>query len=158
MPHRIWFKQQQPFDYLPLKVGVGLLPESILNYENCFMANLGVKKYTTRKRRMEGDYYVVQGSRFNAKPVEPRIEFAAFCRGILNLRDGTLDGSRLMFPDRFAEVDLGIKGVTFNDLCNELLSLNKGATLDTPFFVNRLTPFDMEVSFSTPEITLVKSI
>jgi len=38
------------------------------------------------------------------------------------------------------EKDLGVKGATFEQLRDELLRLNKKATLDTPFYVNLLEP------------------
>lgn len=40
----------------------------------------------------------------------------------------------------FAESDLGIKNVTFEQLRDELLRLNKKATIETPFYVNLLEP------------------
>lgn len=148
--HRIWFVQQKPFDYLPLRAGLGLVAEEELNNHPGF-TGLCPKIYTTRTRPMKGEYYVVEGSRFKAKPVKPRIEFRCTQSCKLDLRNAlVLTGNKscsdlwatpqilarndLTFP----ELDLGIKRSTFEQLRDELLRLNKKATLDTPFFVNKL--------------------
>lgn len=95
-----------------------------------------------------------KGSRFSAKPVEPRVEFRV--RGVweLHLRSKELydysygeirygnEGLEKLSQDglTYPELDLGYKYATFEDLVEELLHLNKKATLDTPFYVNRLIP------------------
>lgn len=165
MNKRIWFTQQKPFDYLPLRVGLGLLPKNAMDYENCFMANLCPKIYTTRTHPLRGEYYVVEGSRFKAKPVEPRIEFQVRHSWKLNLRtaiidlgngwiiewgalhrkEKSLDG--VNFPDEllgltFPELDLGIKGTSFGRLIDELFLAYPKAAIDTPFYVSRLDPIE----------------
>ena len=120
------------------------------------------KIYTTRKSPLKGEYYVVKGSRFKAEPVEPRIEFKVERSLELNLDleainiggtwvhhellqqketdDDIIQKVRDIFnmpPGyTFPELDLGYKGATFEDLKNVLLDCNKGATVDTPFYVN----------------------
>ncbi len=148
---RIWFVQQKPFDYRPLRVGLGLISIKELNARG--VAGLCPKIYTTRTRRLSGEYYVVDGSRFKAKPVEPRIEFRVTNTCRLNLAEGLVCPIHNGKPDyenwatveilnkndlTFAELDLGIKGVTYGQLRDELLRLNPEATIDTPFYVNLL--------------------
>lgn len=169
---RIWFVQQKPFDYMPLQAGLGYIASSMLqeyDYEvhqkhpPYFVPKLCPKIYTTRTRRMKGEYYVVEGSRFKAKPVEPRIEFKVEKSFEVNLSLESLysgctwihhtllqqettvpliqriqDVFNMPSDYSFPELDLGYKGATFEDLKNELLKLNPKATLDTPFFMNRL--------------------
>ncbi len=106
------------------------------------------KIYTTRTRRLSGEYVVVEGSRFRAKPVEPEIKFNVSISEELDLKraifkkDDNIIGwaianrGDLTFP----ELDLGIKGATFEHLKNELLRLNKKATIETPFYVNLIEP------------------
>lgn len=98
------------------------------------------KLFTTRPHRLNGDYRVVEGSRYDAHPVDPEIALTSVCRGKLNLRDRTLNGKPLLFPDQFAQADLGIKNVTFDDLVFVILNLNKKHTIDTPFYINSLFP------------------
>lgn len=145
MSKRIWFTQQQPFDYLPLRAGLGLITEDELN-EHPGFTGLCPKIYTTRTRPMQDEYYVVEGSRFKAKLVEPRIEFQVRISEELDLRRGIFkkgdtivgwaiaDRNDLTFP----ELDLGIKGSSFSDLKGALLKLNPKSTVDSPFYVNRL--------------------
>lgn len=155
---RIWFTQQKPYDYVPLRWGLGYLRDddgadegtSSLDREllqhNFMCADGSVKvypkSYTTRTRKMSGEYYVVEGSRFKATPVEPRIEFQVLRVQELNLKTVELDGSPLLFANTFAEFDLGYRGATFDQLRDELLKLNPKATIDTPFYVNKLTPME----------------
>lgn len=152
MRKRIWFVQQKPFDYLPLRAGLGLITEEEMNSHPGF-TGLCPKIYTTRTRPMYGEYYVVEGSRFKAKPVEPEIQFRVTENAHLNLSEGlvcpihngksdyeswaaieTLDQAVLTF----AELDLGIKGSSYSGLVNILLKLNKTSTINTPFYVNLL--------------------
>jgi len=154
---RIWFVQQQPFDFMPLKAGLGIITEEELDeyigYWNKFPSKtrpvLCPKIYTTRKQPMSGEYQVVRGSRFKAVPLDPPIEFQVKCSVPFNLRDlsipmdcditGNLDlHSRYMIP----ELDLGIVGTTAEMLRDELLRLNKKATLDTSMYINKLEPLD----------------
>jgi len=137
MVKRIWMVQQKPFDYRPLRAGLGLITEEL---DAPGMTGLCPKIYTTRTHRLSGEYYVVEGSRFKAKPVVPEIRFKVTTVASLNLHDGVVT-----FPPRFdfswktfPEKDLGVKGATFEQLRDELLRLNKKATIDTPFFVNKL--------------------
>jgi len=100
------------------------------------------KIYTTRTHHLSGEYIVVEGSRFKAKPVVPEIRFKVTKVASLNLHDGVatfppmFDFSWKTFPEK----DLGVKGAAFEQLRDELLHLNKKATLDTPFYINRLEP------------------
>ena len=154
--HRVWFVQQKHFDHMPLKAGLGMITEDELKdyngYWNKFpLATRPVlcpKKFTTRTRRMSGEYYVVQGSRFKAIPLDTPIQFRVTESIPYNLRDDTiivngevvpstlLDGGDYTFP----EMDLGIKGTNYFNLRDELLKLNKKTTVDTKFFINRLEP------------------
>jgi hypothetical protein len=106
------------------------------------------KLYTTRTHKLNGDYYVVEGSRFKAKPVEPRIEFTAHPVATIKFTD---EHSTLLYrplidwhspedqiPSNLPELDLGISGVTFPHLRDELFKLNKNAVLDTIFHINKL--------------------
>ncbi len=156
--HRIWFKQQKPFDYMPLKAGLGIVSErDLFNYtelENMVRRDefpeLCQKIYTTRTRKMSGEYVVVEGSWFKAVPVQPSITFKVAKTWQLDLKkerfliDGTFSLTKylhLELPDyTFPELDLGLKGATFQDLREELLKLNKNATIDTPFYISRLEP------------------
>lgn len=155
---RIWFTQQKPFDYVPLRWGLGYLRDDdgvekgtstldkVLLDHNFLYGNGEVsvcpKSYTTRTRKMSGEYYVVEGSRFKATAVEPRIEFQVLRVHELNLRTVELDGSPLIVPNTFAEFDLGITRATFDQLRDELLKLNPKATIDTPFYVHKLAPME----------------
>lgn len=157
---RIWFTQQKPFDYVPLRWGLGYIEPP--SFER---SRFSPKIYTTRTHALKGEYYVVEGSRFKAKPVEPRIEFQVKASFKINLRKailefddgligecGMLDGYRLerlvgsFFKNvpkeiyTYPELDLGVGGATFYNLRSELLRLNKNATLDTPFYVNLIEP------------------
>lgn len=154
---RIFFTQQKNLNinYLPLRWGLGqytdaqietlsglFKPDAPDNPKNKYCPKI----YTTRTRPMQGEYYVVEGSRFKAKPVEPRIEFQVRISEELDLRRAVFKKNNnivgwaianrndLTFP----ELDLGIKGSIFEQLRDELLRLNKKATIDTPFFVNKL--------------------
>ena len=167
---RIWFKQQKPFDYMPLRAGLGLASSEELaayNTERARVTPIGVqpptftrlceKIYTTRTRGMSGEYYVVEGSRFKAKAVEPEIKFEAEPIYILYLQTLSihdLNGEyvcstirRVNFKGHctFPELDLGYRGATFEQLRDELLKLNPKATIDTPFYVNKLTPIEVSV-------------
>lgn len=105
------------------------------------------KFYTTRTHKLDGEYHVVEGSRFKAKPVEPEIKFTAELIGRINFKtedwDGVTEGAFILghVPKNIkviAEDDLGHSGATLEKLRDELLRLNKKATIDTPFFVHRL--------------------
>ena len=153
---RIWFVQQQPFDFMPLMAGLNMISEDALQvYQDHMNSNpltavghLCPKIYTTRTRRMSGEYQVVRGSRFKAKPLDPPIQFKVdesyeidFTAKVLLLGGSALfpsylDNGRYKFP----ELDLGIKGTTMKMLHAELLKLNKKATVDTPFYINKLAP------------------
>lgn len=142
---RIWMVTMKAFDYLPLHAGLGLITEEELSNHPGF-TGLCPKAYTTRTRPMQGEYYVVEGSRFKAKPVEPRIEFQVRISEELDLRRGvfkkkdTIVGWAIANKNdlTFPELDLGIRGTTFEQLRDELLRLNPKATISTPFFVNLL--------------------
>ncbi len=181
MAKRIWFTQQQvPYDFMPLRAGLGLISIDELREYAIFYGSevkdailkmhqrscpsltdfgynpemLCSKIYTTRTRRLSGEYVVIEGSRFKAKPVEPEIKFQVNQTWKLSLKHGLiypwhtvkagsvwggtqiLDKGGLTFP----ELDMGIKKATFEQLRAELLRLNKKATIETPFYVNLLEP------------------
>lgn len=157
---RIWFTQQKAFNYIPLRMGLGYLSHieaaPDYNYGHPQDRQLCPKIFTTRTHRLKGEYYVVEGSRYKARPVKPRIEFRVRSVYELNLRDGTVkDQFGLVFPVSefrqfvingrrfdytFPELDLGIKGATFEELKKELLRLNPRASEDTTFYVHLLEP------------------
>ena len=155
---RIWFVQQQPFEFMPLKAGLGIITEDELNRYSRYFTKFPLidppalcpKIYTTRTRRMSGEYQVVRGSRFKAKPLDPPIEFKVvesievdFKRNLLMIGGSALYPSYLGRGEHtFPELDLGIKGTTQKMLHAELLKLNKKATVDTPFYINKLAPID----------------
>lgn len=162
----IHFTQGEAFDYIPLKLGLGYLKESdfpdkhdLYHYSEragC-LVRLCPKIYTTRLKPLKPHltYTVVKGRRGYAKPVELKIEFRV--RGVweLHLRSKELynydygeirygnEGLEKLSQDglTYSELDLGYKYATFEDLVEELLHLNKKATLETPFYINRLVPF-----------------
>lgn len=161
---RIWFTQQQKLNcnYLPLRWGLGQYSdEAIDDFARIFKNDAPdnpkklycPKLYTTRTHCLSGEYIVVEGSRFKAKPVEPRIEFRVTSTCRLNLAEGLVCPIHNGKPDyenwaaveilnknnlTFAELDLGIKGAAYGHLRDELLRLNPKATIDTPFYVNLL--------------------
>jgi hypothetical protein len=144
---RIWFTQQKPFDYIPLRLGLGYLTAEQADAASekikygIARPTLLPKMYTTRKHRLSGEYYVVEGSRFKAKPVEPRIEFTAHpVATIIFSGDHKLDwySHNDQIPINLPELDLGILGATFDHLRDELFKLNKNVTVDTKFHINRL--------------------
>ena len=128
------------------------------------------KIYTTRKSPLKGEYYVVEGSRFKAKPVEPRIEFKVeqsweLDLGLEAIKFGKTMANHTLLQKKeiddfvirklvesfntleghsFPELDLGYKTATFEGLKNVLLNCNKGTTIDTPFYVNRLEPINSD--------------
>lgn len=149
---------------MPLRAGLGLITIKTLQDYNLERAKtkpanekpfltLTPKFYTTRTHKLDGEYQVVEGSRFKAKPVYPRIEFRVDMSCRLDLRNAlvTTDTEKYgevwaMLPIlsrddlTFPELDLGIKGRSFSDLRDELLRLNKKATIDTSFYVSKLAP------------------
>ena len=152
---RIWFPQQKDWDYIPLRWGLGYYSEDnvreILTKENLVFGNgelpICAKIYTTRTKPLKGDYYVVQGNRFKASALEPRIEFRVNMSCQLDLRNGlvTTDGNTWATTEilsrngrNFAELDFGDMGVTFEQFRDELLKLYPKTTIDTPFFVSKL--------------------
>jgi hypothetical protein len=133
--------------YFSLRWGLGMLDEAkakIVGSQYGYCSKL----YTTRTHRLSGEYYVVEGSRYKSKAVEPRIEFKVTISEELDLKRGifkkgdTICGwaianrNALTYP----ELDIGVTGTTFLQLRDELLRLNKKATIETPFFVNVLEP------------------
>lgn len=153
---RIWFVQQQPFDFMPLRAGLKMISEDALQvYQDHMNSNslttacrLCPKVYTTRTQRMSGEYQVVRGSRFKAKPLDTPIQFRVvesmevdFENNLLMVGKSALYPSYLNEePHTFPELDLGIKGTTMKALHSELLRLNKKATVDTTFYINKLAP------------------
>ena len=143
---------------MPLKAGLKMIPEDALQVYQDHMnsnpqtavGNLCPKIYTTRTRRMSGEYQVVRGSRFKAKPLDQPIQFKViesfevdFKSNTLLFCGGALYPSYLGIGDHtFPELDLGIKGTTQKMLHDELLKLNKKATVDTTFYVNKLAPIN----------------
>lgn len=158
MAKRIWFAQQHRFHYVPLRWGLGYdVPETgktLLYIDSSKVQELCPKIYTTRTRPLQGEYVVVEGSRFKAKPVEPVIRFRAACWGKLWLKfpNGRIDTAISGFRDSvsldgnwydgysFPELDLGIRRSSFSQLRAELLRSYPKATTDTPFYVSRLEP------------------
>lgn len=115
------------------------------------------KLYTTRSHRLNGDYQVVEGSRYRDEvhPADPEILLTAVCRGQLDIRNRTLNGSPLLFPDSFAQADLGIRNATFDDLISVILKLNKKNTIDSKFYINRL--FQPEKVSDEQEQSVIKT-
>jgi len=162
---RLWFVQQKPLNYLPLRAGLGLITEEELASRTQDCAGLSrftilcPKIHTTRTRPMQGEYYVVEGSRFKAKPVKPRIEFQVRISEELDIRrgvfkkDNTIVGWAIAARNglSFPELDLGVRGATFEQLRDELLRLNPKATIDTPFYVNLLERIDAPFYVNQPE-------
>lgn len=161
----IHFTQGEAFGYIPLKLGLGYWKETdfpdkrdLYYYSEragC-RVRLCSKIYTTRLKPLKPHltYIVVKGSRYKAKPVEPKIEFRV--RGVweLHLRSQELynyDYGEIRYGNEgleklsqggltYPQLDLGFKYATFEDLVEELLALNKKAALDTPFYINKLIP------------------
>lgn len=143
---RIWFTQQKQFDYIPLRMGLGYLTdeqviEARRKIYKVYCPIFSPKLYTTRTHRLNGDYYVVAGSRFKAKPVEPRIEFTAHPVATIQFKFPPVvewNSQDDQIPTNLAEHDLGIQGATLDYLRAELFRLNKNVTGDTIFHVNKL--------------------
>lgn len=163
MTKRIHFSQQRPLNYIPIRVGLGLLPETVLVHplSPVVKTQLAPKIYTTRTKPLKGEYVVIGGSRFKPFIIEPRVEFTVAKVWELNLRTarikehgysdalwwevGLLDQKDPLKPRyTFGELDLGIKGISFEEYTKVLLSLNKNVTLDTPFYVNLLKPLEVK--------------
>lgn len=156
---RTWFTTQRQYDYMPLRAGLGLI-DQVTFEEYILMGRERIPKfpvlcskiYTTRRSPMWGEYYVVEGSRYKAEPVKPRIEFRVRETYWLDLASGELrrPPSLASIEDlgvgglTFPEIDLGIRGATFQELRDVLLKLNRGSTLETPFFINKLEPIREE--------------
>lgn len=163
MPKRIWMVQQKNLhcNYLPLRWRLGQYSDEQMDeLFSKFKPDAPdhpkqycPKLYTTRTHPLSGEYYVVEGSRFKAKPVENEIKFIVTERYQLHLRleiirsdaifgdpgwrhVSLLDKNGLTFP----ELDLGIKGSSFLDLKETLIHLNPKLTEDTLFYVNKLEP------------------
>ncbi len=150
---RIWFVQQARLhcNYLPLRWGLKQYSdEQMEKLFSMFKPDAPdhpkqycKKLYTTRTHRLSGEYYVVEGSRFKAKPVKPEIKFKVSKVAELNLHGVITVPPGQEFDlswKTFAENDLGVKGATFEQLVTELLRLNKKATIDTIFYINLLEP------------------
>jgi len=146
---RIWFTQQKQFDYISLRWGLGYITEdeakeaidSVPHMCGDEPPSLGPKIYTTCTHRLSGDYYVVEGSRFKAKPVEPRIEFTAHPVAIIQFSDRpsiVWQSFHDQLPLKLPELDLGITGVTFRQLQDEVFRRNRNITADTVFSINKL--------------------
>lgn len=143
---------------MPLMAGLKMISKDALQvYQDHMNSNpltavghLCPKIYTTRTRRMSGEYQVVRGSRFKAKPLDPPIQFKVeesyeidFTAKLLLVGGSAVHPSCL--NDReytFPELDLGIKGTTPKMLHDELLKLNKKATVDTTLYINKLAPIN----------------
>lgn len=174
----IHFTQGEAFDYIPLKLGLGYLKETDfpdkrdLYYwserAGC-LVRLCSKLYTTRLHPLKPHltYTVVKGSRYSAKPVG--IEFRVREVWELHLRSKELydysygeirygnEGLESLSKDglTFPELDLGYKYATWDDLVEELLDLNKKATLDMPFYVNKLIPVIMDLKPASNKVCQV---
>ncbi len=168
---RIFFPQQRKLfiNYLPLRWGLGQYTDKDIN-TICSLfkedapdnpKNLYCKKlYTTRSKPLSGIYQVFEGDRYHAKPVEKPIIFKvdSTIKMTLNLLtesvhlDGDwpsgqihesvcywkLDKEGLTFP----ELDLGIKGATFEQLRDELLKSYPKADINTSFYISKLLPLE----------------
>jgi hypothetical protein len=142
---RIWFNTEKVKSppYFSLRWGLGEFDEDAAKIEG-ERCGYCPKLYTTHLHPLKGEYVVVEGSRFRAKAVEPVIEFQVTMSVKLDLRlavfekDDTICGWAIANRNglTYPELDLGVAGKTYLELCGELLRLNKGATLDTPFYVN----------------------
>lgn len=153
---RIWFTQQQPFDFMPLKAGLKIISEQELSKyskeRNCAPAatiqKLCPKIFTIRTRPMKGHYRVVQGGRFNAEIVYPAIEFTVPLSVPFDLKtmqpavQCTLTGTTEPLLTRFhaPELDLGIVGTTEEMLRDVLLKSYKDSTINTKMYLNKLEP------------------
>ena len=157
MSKNIWMVQQQPFDFMPLKAGLGMITEAELQeYQDLKNDNpltcvgyLCPKLYTTRTRPMLGEYQVVRGSRFKAVPIDPPIEFQVKSSVPFNLKDLSIPMSAditgsLELHKKYTvpALDLGVIGTTAEILRDELLRSYKKATIDTPFYINKLEPIN----------------
>lgn len=142
---------------MPLKAGLGLISEAELKDYKIDWAlkkknNVPVlcpKIYTTRTRPLAGEYQVVKGSRFKAAPLDPPIEFQVKSSIPFYLKDLSIPMAvditgvpGLHRKYTIPEMDIGIVGTTAEFLREELLRLNKTATLDTPMFINKLEPIN----------------
>lgn len=140
-PKRIWIKAEKikTPSYFSIRWGLGQFDEASVKIEGNRYGYCP-KLYIIRTYPLCGEYYIVEGRSSKAKPVEPEIRFRATMSEQLDLRRGVFKkGSNgLTFP----ELALGICGATFEQLRDELLRLNKKATLDTPFFVSKLEPVE----------------
>jgi hypothetical protein len=101
---------------------------------------------------------VIEGSRYKPHLVEPEIHLELVCRGKLDLLERTLNGSPLLFPDRFAEADLGIADATFEDFVHVIKNLNKNTDARC-YYVYRLFPVnnnnhDLDVQGSASLVTV----
>lgn len=147
MAKRIWMNTEKiKFPpYFSIRWGLGEFDEASAKVEG-ERYGFCPKIYTTRTHPLHGEYYVVEGSRFKAKPVEPEIRFQVTISDELDLRRAVFKKCdsicRWAIADRndltFPELDLGVRGSTFEQLREELLHLNPKATIDTPFYVSRL--------------------
>ena len=143
---------------MPLMAGLKMISKDALQvYQDHMNSNpltavghLCPKIYTTRTRRMSGEYQVVRGSRFKAKPLDPPIQFRVVESMEIDFENNLLMiGGSALYPSylsrgehTFPELDLGIKGTTQKMLHAELLKLNKKATVDTTFYINKLAPIN----------------
>ena len=147
MSKRIWMNTERVKmpPYFSLRWGLGMLDKDTAIIEGV-QKGYCPKLYTTRTRKLSGEYYVVEGSRYKAKPVEPRIEFKVRVSEEIDLRRAvfkkgdTICGWAIANRNglTYPELDLGVMGSDFEQLRDELLRLNRGATIDTVFYVNIL--------------------
>lgn len=157
---RIWFKQQEQFDYKPLRAGLGYIPESQLPQNLCpkvFTTRLNQLHFDSVNPRLSPVYEVVHGDRYHAKAVDPAIKFKVERTYTLFLKQGAIWSSTPLkgVPDKysttwdylnkdgytFPELDLGFNGATWDMLVKTLLELNKKATIDSQFVVHVLVPW-----------------
>lgn len=158
---RVWMISEQVKSppYFSLRWALGQFDEASAKIEG---ARYGYcpKLFTTRLHPLSGECYVVEGSRYKAHPVKPRIEFHASPVCLIDFRSKVfLDLDHHGFwhewdhfttydndvgHTTFAEYDIGIRGASFSDLRDTLLRLNKKATINTPFFVNKIEPLEVK--------------
>ena len=146
---RIWFTQQKQFNYIPLRLGLGYITtaEAVEAIDKMHppQSNFDIapKLYTIRPHPLSGDYYVVEGSRLEwpiARSVEPRIEFTAHPVATIKFSDPSIEWYSIhdKIPVNLPELELGVRGVTFTHLRDELLKVHKNATVETQFHINKL--------------------
>jgi len=170
---RIFFPQQKKLNcnYLPLRWGLNqytdaqietlssiFKPDAPDNPKNRFCPKI----YTTRSKPLKGIFQVVEGDRFHPQPVQDPIFFKVDGTITMTLNllteiisfdgewaSGQIHSSACYWgldrkPWTFLELDMGIRGATFEDLKAELLKSYPKADEGTPFYVSKLEPLEVK--------------